>query len=338
MRKNTLTKTVTAIAAAFVALAASTHAFELNKLSAKTLARIEIQYPKADALRPQMQPDAVMRGFTWPGTVAEKPQPDFLSLNTAADLIMRTTVLMAVGGVKPFSDIAPVENPTLAGATQQINLLDEMDTLIRSGELKNTDLLFFKGRYHPDDPATTMMVIASRKGIARLLKDKTAIETLNKYKASIPYNIPQNIEGWIDFYKKAAAAGGYWYLGPVWANIVIGISLGYPPIEAEMYAINLQSHNLQNKRIGAERGGFILAGYARLTDLELERDEYYVGSQNVLMDNYEHLIASGLGPLEIMNHPDWLTQGMPSFPVEFLLPEVSEFPVTRRHNTYSSPL
>ncbi len=280
------------IATAITIFSGNIYAFELNNILPKDLAGIEVPAPlNGDALS--------------------------ATLNTAANRAMHTTLLLAVGGVKPFSDISPDE-----GTPPQINPVNEIDILIQSHALTNPDLLFFKTLCHPEDPASEMMVIASKKGIARLLKDKTVIGTLDKYKTSIPYDIPQDIEGWVDFYKKAVAADGYSYLGPVWANLVIGISMGYPPLEAEMYANNLQNDHIQRQPIGTHRPGFMLAGYVRFTDRELERDEYYVGSENVLMDNYEHLTTSGRAPLVVMNHPDWLAQGMPSFPMDFLLPKV----------------
>lgn len=285
-------------AAAVVWLAANTYAFELNGISAKDLGGAKVQTPGPADVLP--------------------------ALNAAADRAMRTSVLLVVGGVKPFSEFQTVED------SPQFSILDDITLIVRSNELKNPDLVFFRDVMHPDTAAYNMAVAASKSAITRLLRDKTVIETLNKYKADIPLDIPQDCEGWIHFYKAAVAVDGYSSHGPAWANLVIGIALGYPPLEAEMYANNLQGARLLRKPVGARRPGFRLAGYMRFTDLELARDEYYVGGQNILVDNYERLIASGHGPLEIMNHPDWLTRDMPPFPEEFLLREVSGFQPARR--------
>lgn len=86
---------------------------------------------------------------------------------------------------------------------------------------------------------------------------------------------------------------------------------------------NYRGHSpRQQVRINIDK--FITPGYARFTDKELVRDNYYRLALVSLTENYKQLINDGHTPLEILNSPQWLRKGLPPFPEELL--EKSEMP------------
>ena len=280
-------------------------------------------------------------------------------LNQKLDKLLRSELLMTVGGGKPISSTfaAPEVYELIAKA-------------VGGGQIANPDIIFF--------PAGGEVALASRSAIARLIKDKTAAAVFKKY--GLPF--PRSAQGWISAFIASVSAETARDAAPLKVHLIRGVAYGYPPLEAEAYALDygplrgqitadlsddarlLQSleqknapvpdseekwlllkrkagiepeiigkalswqqavwnislkHKVSKRQlVGAEPENFILSGYLRFTDREVERDGYYTRVQFRLAENYEQLIRDGHTPLEIINNPQWLKKNLPAFPENLL--------------------
>ncbi len=142
-----------------------------------------------------------------PAVSAAAPDP---GLDARLDALLRSELFMTLGGVKPVSSTNP--NPETYKKVSEASA---------DGRIRNPDILFF---LDGDGPA-----MASREGIARLLRDRTAGAVLKRYSLTMP----QDAEAWISSF---TACNSDYFRYPFNCDLIFGIGYGYPPLEVEAYA------------------------------------------------------------------------------------------------------
>ncbi|MBI4677008.1 MAG: hypothetical protein HY748_05440 [Elusimicrobia bacterium] len=108
------------------------------------------------------------------------------------DKVLRSTMLLTVAEVKPFS--GELDNDLKAH-----QLLAEG---VRTRQIANPDLAFYMVKAHPDG-SNFDTTILNRKAAARLSRDKGVISLFGRHSIQVP----ADYQGWVDLFDKAAAAG-----------------------------------------------------------------------------------------------------------------------------------
>ena len=234
------------------------------------------------------------------------------------------TPVLTLVGIKPFSE--GVITPGFKGLTperaKEIQLQSKLlDDARKEGVLSNKEITTFVHKTwgaHPDVDGEFNYTISwvNRTAAERLLRDQDFITVMHRNHLAIP----QHVDDLIALYREAVEAGGYSFEGPRWANIVIGMCLGFPPQEVEIYAQEaLKVEKSQRARKIIRLAGSNFSGYARFTNEGLERDEYYLNASKKTLINYKNAKAQGISDLDIFNHPNKIMSDLPMFPEKFLL-------------------
>lgn len=133
-------------------------------------------------------------------------------LNDALDKLLRAELFMTLGGVKPI---------TTRGCSQRA--YDVVSEAVSGGKITNPDIVFFR--------FAGKIGMLSRSAVARLAKDRTARSVFKRY--AMPF--PSGAEGWIDAFKTAQSPTDS--KSSLGSDIVQGVGYGYPPLEAEAFAL-----------------------------------------------------------------------------------------------------
>jgi hypothetical protein len=144
----------------------------------------------------------------------------------------------------------------------------------------------------------------NKESMARLTKDPTAIQVLKNY----GIEAPKNANEWIKLFENAITSHGFSYKGPKWANVVVGMSLGYPPIEADAYTRKAGTPEF----IGTK--GDNTSNYGRYTDQEMWRDQYYLSGTRKSLENYNKAREQDISSIILINDEGILKEDMPEYP------------------------
>lgn len=144
--------------------------------------------------------------------------------------------------------------------------------------------------YSLDDQEHWVKVIAAFETDATLLAEMK--------EAGVP--VPASPEGWMEIANQASIAAA-----------IVGKPL---PWQRRMCDLRTQYPASPRQSVSLEADNFSTPAYTRFTNKELERDAYFLRATYILTRNYERLISEGVSPLEIMNDPARLKEGMPEFP------------------------
>jgi hypothetical protein len=267
-----------------------------------------------------------------------KEVSDALSKAFSRDAIPLSTV----AGIKPFSIAVPGDGPYFS--VERNREIFEFSELIRRAQSKkiisNENIeAFFTDIFgvHDQEDKSFGITWVNRKAAERVLRDKSVIKVLSAHQ--IP--IPKDVSALIELYRRAVQHGGFIYTGPKWANVVIGICLGFPPYEVALYAKRNSDPNdlkLPNKGVVVvSETGDQLMSYARFTDLEKDRDEYYLKAAPAA---FSQLLAEknrGTDWVQIVNRPDLILKDIPEFPSHYLLSN-NEWVITSSKIWCMSPL
>lgn len=221
------------------------------------------------------------------------------SLDEVLDVYMRSSMIMTFGGVKPFTEEND-RSAELRGKYPELkdgDLISILEEAINHGELSGLGLFAIKHEIWPGDVDSKVHLSIYHQGaLERLIQDPEAFDAL--YDAGA--DVPDSVDKWVSNYLKAVKAGGYKYDGPRWANIFIGVSLGYPPRDVVVYSDRRFDEKASRKIIKPETGNVRITGYARMTDKSLYRDQIYLKSASKLVSNYTRLKNKGLLATEIL--------------------------------------
>lgn len=138
-------------------------------------------------------------------------------LNRELDNLLRSELFITLGGVKPVSsaDGTPETYKIIAKA-------------VADGYIKNPDIKFFW--------CDKEIFLVSRNATARLTKDKTAAAVFKRYSLTLP----QNATDWINEFS-AICSKETTKRALIESDIILGIGYGYPPLEVEAFALDLEA-------------------------------------------------------------------------------------------------
>jgi hypothetical protein len=231
---------------------------------------------------------------------------------------LQKSILMTLAGVKPFSSTYLTGSDFAFGtreyAEESLKQEQLFQQAIKTGILQNNDILLWphKSDIEQDNEGSYQGYLTTwvnKKAAERLLNDRGVKEVFERNGLSVPKSVNELIR----LYQAAVTNSGFHHDGPIWSNIVVGICLGFPPKEVEVYSHHLGDTELRERAKTAQA-----IPYKRFSDEDLERDQYYAEAYQVIEKNYQLVRSQGVSSVEIFNHPEYISSKIPAFPKKFL--------------------
>ncbi len=229
-------------------------------------------------------------------------------------VLKRNEMLLTLGGMKPFSISIPGETGDPIEDRKLIeSYVSTINQATKQKLLTNSQIQFF---VHPTWGAhiadhNYQMTIVNREAVERLLSDTEVIELLRRNSIKAPRSANEMIQ----LYKSAVASLGFQRHGPPWANLVVGVSLGYDPSDVEMHSHqkHLPPEKIQPGMIVQIPGdATTVTGYRHYGTQLSKRNIYFQENGRKILDNYQAAINQGKSYIELFNHPEQLRADLPN--------------------------
>ncbi len=246
---------------------------------------------------------------------------DRQALEEVLDRASERPPLLTFAGVKPVSSEflelpkSPRPSPEDLYRWETLLLTAQSD-----GTLAASDLIIWRARSDGTRMGTALDPIhfMNRKAIARLIRDPEVQRLFKQERITLPESVDQAVE----LYKMAVVREGYRVTGPKWANLVVGVFLGFPPADVLEYAEETQrmqrlkdpaSAPLKQRTLvsfkelvnaphlteGLELGAY--AEFQPLTQSRQARKKELGAAAKAALQNYWKLRKRGMSNLEILN-------------------------------------